>query len=77
MTNDPKDPRSPPSATAEGEEQDLTERSGAERGDPARGDPERGAKREDERSYGELEREGWFQPESSAQKGAPRDEEEG
>jgi hypothetical protein len=72
MANEPKDPRIPPSATAESEEQDAVERSASERGDP-----ERRARGEDERSYAELEREGWFQPESSAQKGAPRDEEEG
>jgi len=68
MTSEPKDPRIPPSATAEGEEQDAAERSASEPG--AREQP---APREDE----DLEKEGWYQPESSAQKGAPRDEEEG
>jgi hypothetical protein len=68
MMNDPKDPKIPPSAIAEGEEQEAVERSASER--EAR---ERQARREDE----ELEKEGWYQPESSAQKGAPRDEEEG
>jgi hypothetical protein len=68
MTSEPKDPTIPPSATAEGEEQDAAERSASERG--AREQP---APREDE----DLEKEGWYQPESSAQKGAPRDEEEG
>jgi hypothetical protein len=64
MMNDPKDPKIPPSMTAEGEEQDAAARSASEREQ---------ARREDE----ELEKEGWYQPESSAQKGAPRDEEEG
>jgi hypothetical protein len=68
MTSEPKDPRIPPSATAEGEEQDAAERSASERGAP-----ERKAQPEAE----DLEKEGWYQPESSAQKGAPRDEEEG
>jgi hypothetical protein len=68
MTNEPKDPRIPPSATAEGEEQDAAERSASERDAQARQ-----AQREEE----DLEKEGWYQPESSAQKGAPRDEEEG
>ena len=72
MTSEPKDPRIPPSATAEGEEQDAVERSASERDG---GGPR--APRESRESYEELEREGWFQPESSAQKGAPRDEEEG
>jgi hypothetical protein len=68
MTSEPKDPRIPPSATAEGEEQDAVERSASER-EPR----ERRAPPEEE----DLEKEGWYQPESSAQKGAPRDEEEG
>jgi hypothetical protein len=68
MIDEPKDPRIPPSATAEGEEQEAMERSAAEREER-----ERQARREDE----QLEKEGWYQPESSAQKGAPRDEEEG
>ena len=68
MTNEPKDPKIPPSATAEGEEQDAVERSASER--ETREQRER-------REYEQLEKEGWFEPESSAQKGAPRDEEEG
>ena len=68
MMNEPKDARIPPSATAEGEEQDAVERSASERGPR-----EQRAQHEDE----DLEKEGWYQPESSAQKGAPRDEEEG
>jgi hypothetical protein len=68
MTNDPKDPKLPPSAMAEGEEQDEVEREASERGPR-----ERQAAGEEE----DLEKMGWYQPESSAQKGAPRDEEEG
>ena len=69
MTNEPKDPRIPPSEIAEGEEQDEVERSASERAPR-----EQRAQREPEE---DLEKEGWYQPESSAQKGAPRDEEEG
>jgi hypothetical protein len=68
MTNEPKDPKIPPSATAEGEEQDAVERSASERETP---------EQRSRREYEELEKEGWFEPESSAQKGAPKDEEEG
>jgi hypothetical protein len=68
MTNEPKDPKIPPNATAEGEEQDAVERSASERETP---------EQRERREYEELEKEGWFEPESSAQKGAPRDEEEG
>ncbi len=71
MTNEPKAPSLPPSATAEGEELDAVERSASER--DGRDPREQRA----EPAYEELERMGWFQPESSAQKGAPRDEEEG
>jgi hypothetical protein len=69
MMNDPTDPKVPPSATAEGEEQDLVERSASER-DPR----ERMARREEDDP---REDDGWSQPESSAQKAAVRDEEEG
>jgi hypothetical protein len=68
MATEPKDPRIPPSARAEGEEQDEVEREASERGPR-----ERQASGEEE----DLEKMGWYQPESSAQKGAPRDEEEG
>jgi hypothetical protein len=68
MPIDPNDPRMSPAQSAEGEEQDAVERTAAERAER-----ERLAPREDD----PLEKEGWYQPESSAQKGAPRDEEEG
>lgn len=65
MTNEPGDPRATPREGAESDEQELVERSAAERGGgggaPARDDDPR-------------EEEGWTQPESSAQKGAPPDE---
>ena len=63
------DDQSPsPRDTVESEEQELVERLAAERGEReiARGDQD--DPREDD---------GWTQPESSAQKGAIRDEEEG
>ncbi len=68
MTRNPDDQSLSPRETAESEEQELEERLAAERGEPesARGD------QDDPR-----EEEGWTQPESSAQKGAVRDEEEG
>ena len=69
MMNDPTDPKVPPSATAEGEEQDLVERSASER-DPR----EQMARRE---ADDPREDDGWSQPESSAQKAAEKDEEEG
>ena len=66
---DPNDPKATPSATAEGEEQDLVERTASERAPR-----ERMAWREDDDP---REDDGWSQPESSAQKAAMRDEEEG
>jgi hypothetical protein len=64
-TNDPEDPKLTPRDTAESEEQEISERVAAERG------AREGARRDldDPR-----EEEGWTQPESSAQKGAVRDE---
>ncbi len=60
-----------PNEAAESEEQDLAERLARERGqlESARADQ---GYQDDPR-----EEEGWSQPESSAQKGAVRDEEEG
>jgi hypothetical protein len=69
MMIDPNDPKAPPSETAEGEERDAVERSASER------DPRERAPRRDEDDP--REEEGWTQPESSAQKGAERDAEEG
>jgi hypothetical protein len=69
MMIDPNEPRVPPNATAEGEEQDAVERSATERGPR-----ERAPRREEPDPQDE---EGWTQPESSAQKGAERDAEEG
>jgi hypothetical protein len=66
MTSETGDPRPTPGQTAEGEEQDVFERSLAERG-PLRAAPEGDG--DDPR-----EEDGWSQPESSAQKGAVRDE---
>ena len=66
MMDEMNAPRSTPGQTAEGEEQDVFERSAAERG---RGE---GAARGD--GDDPREEEGWAQPESSAQKGAERDE---
>jgi hypothetical protein len=65
MTNE--DPRKglTPRDTAESEEQELTERSASERGAK-----ESTARRDDD----PREEDGWTQPESSAQKGAARDE---
>jgi hypothetical protein len=74
MMNDPNDPRTTPGERAEGEEQDAVERTAAERTASERGARERSVQPEEE---DDLEKEGWYQPESSAQKGAPRDEEEG
>jgi hypothetical protein len=62
----PGDARPTPRDTAEGEEQDVLERSASERG-PG----EREARRAEDDP---REDEGWAQPESSAQKGAVRDE---
>jgi len=69
MMNDPTDPKATPSATAEGEELDLVERSASER-DPR----EQMARRE---ADDPREDDGWSQPESSAQKDAMTDAEEG
>ena len=65
MTNE--DPRQTPTPrdTAESEEQELTERIASERGEA-----ERSARSDDD----PRAEEGWTQPESSAQKGAARDE---
>jgi hypothetical protein len=64
-TMDPEDPKATPRDAAESEEQETLERVAAERG------PREGAR-------GELddprEEDGWTQPESSAQKGAVRDD---
>jgi hypothetical protein len=68
LTRNPDDQSSSPRETAESEEQELAERLAAERG-------ERGGVRDDQDDP--REEEGWTQPESSAQKGAARDEEEG
>jgi hypothetical protein len=69
MTNDPTDPRATPSATAEGEEQDAVERDASQRDDRARlARPSEPDPQDDD---------AWTEPQSSAQKGAPRDEEEG
>ncbi len=67
MTRTTNDQNSSPRGSAANEEQELAERL-AERGklESSRGDQD--DPREDE---------GWTQPESSAQKGAVRDEEEG
>jgi hypothetical protein len=65
-TSDPDDPRFTPSEAAEGEEQDVSERMAAERG---RAREEARRDQDDPR-----EEEGWSQPESSAQKGAVRDD---
>lgn len=64
-TRDPDDPKVTPLETAESEEQEVSERVAAERG------PREEARRDldDPR-----EEEGWTQPESSAQKGAVRDD---
>jgi len=69
MMNDPTDPKATPSATAEGEELDLVERSASER------DPREQMARRDVDDP--REDDGWTQPESSAQKAAEKDEEEG
>ncbi|HEY6005412.1 MAG TPA: hypothetical protein VIV57_21210 [Anaeromyxobacter sp.] len=67
MMNDyPREPRLTPGETAESEEKEIFERSAAERG-PS------GAARQGDRDD-PREEEGWTQPESSAQKGAVRDE---
>jgi hypothetical protein len=66
MTRNPDDPRSTPRDSAESEEQEVSERVAAEsasRAPRAAGDPD--DPREDD---------GWSQPESSAQKGAVRDD---
>ena len=64
MNEDPRQTTTPRDA-AESEEQELTERLASERGAS-----DRSARRDDD----PREEEGWTQPESSAQKGAPRDE---
>jgi hypothetical protein len=61
----PGDARLTPRDTAEGEEQDVLERSASERSPGERRPRGDDDPREDE---------GWTQPESSAQKGAVRDE---
>ncbi len=66
MIQDTGDPRLTPRDTAEGEEQDILERSASERATRASPAP-RDA--DDPR-----EEDGWSQPESSAQKGALPDE---
>ena len=67
MTNEhPGERRLTPGETAESEEQEIFEHSAAERG------PGKTAPQEDQDDP--REEEGWTQPESSAQKGAVRDE---
>lgn len=61
---EPGDPRATPREGAESEEQELAERLTAERGGAPRRGPDDDPREED----------GWTQPESSAQKGAFRDE---
>lgn len=63
--HDPQAPRPTPRDAAESEEQELSERSATERS------TQRAAPPDDEDP---REEEGWTQPESSAQKGAIRDE---
>lgn len=65
-TNDPGEDRVTPREDAEREEQELADRIAAERGASAPG----GRPDDDD----PREEEGWTQPESSAQKGAIRDE---
>jgi hypothetical protein len=62
------DPRRTPREDAESEERELAERMAAERA------TERSARAEEDDA---REDEGWTQPESSAQKGAIRDDAEG
>jgi hypothetical protein len=71
MTENPDDPRLTPSDAAETEEQEASERSAVERG-PREG--ARGARAANVDEDDPREEEGWTQPESSAQKGAIRDE---
>ncbi len=68
VTRNADDQSPSPRDTAESEEQELEERLALERGD-------RESCRADQDDP--REEEGWTQPESSAQKGAVRDEEEG
>jgi hypothetical protein len=65
MPMNPEDPRATPRDAAESEERELSERIAADRGARERAAAEADDPREDE---------GWTQPESSAQKGAVRDE---
>jgi len=65
MTRNPDDPRPTPGETAESEEQEVSDRMAAERGPR-----ERALRDEDD----PREEEGWTQRESSAQKGAVRDD---
>lgn len=64
-THDPGERRPTPRDDAESEEREIADRLAAERGTGG------AARREDEDP---REEEGWSQPESSAQKGAARDE---
>jgi hypothetical protein len=67
-TSEPHDPEVTPRNTAEQEEQEASERAAAERGQ------RQDARREPNELDDPREEEGWTQPESSAQKGAIRDE---
>ncbi|MFL5429122.1 MAG: hypothetical protein ACJ79M_05855 [Myxococcales bacterium] len=68
-TSKPHYPEVTPRNTAETEEQEALERIAAERGGPRQD-----ARREPNELDDPREEEGWTQPESSAQKGAIRDE---
>ena len=65
MTRNPDEPRISPRDAAESEEQEVSERIAAERG------PRERARRDEDDP---REEDGWTQPESSAQKGAVRDD---